>query len=101
MVVSFATGAAPHRAEDSWADVLRADGSLQDLNLKPPSKDNQVVPQMVVSDLPVTIFHRQDDLFKQPKAHVTFYIYSNYFNQANSSEVFMIHKSKSHWSGRG
>lgn len=96
---------------DSWATVLKVDGTLEesreiatkmglhlpppnpfipeDLSLKTAPSDNQVVPQLVTFKEPdvqaVSIFHRQDDLFQQPKAQVTFYIYSPYFQRDAAS----------------
>eukprot|EP00435_Cladocopium_sp_Y103_P009112 s248_g2.t1 len=57
----------------------------EDLSLKPAPADNPVVPQLLSVESGVSIFHRQDDNFKQPKARVTFYIYSHYFHQDVSS----------------
>eukprot|EP00434_Breviolum_minutum_P006888 symbB.v1.2.006079.t1/scaffold332.1/size322744/14 len=61
----------------------------EDLSLKTAPSDNQVVPQLVTFKEPdvqaVSIFHRQDDLFQQPKAQVTFYIYSPYFQRDAAS----------------
>lgn len=92
---------------ESWAGALRATGTLEeskdiatkmglhlpppnpfipeDLSLKPAPADNPVVPQLLSVESGVSIFHRQDDNFKQPKARVTFYIYSHYFHQDVSS----------------
>ena len=55
----------------------------EDLSLKPPPAETQAVPLLVPSEPPVAaIFHRQDDVFGQPKAQVSFYIYSPYFTKA-------------------
>lgn len=89
---------------ESWANVLKAGGSLEesrditskmglhlpppnpfipeDLSLKPPSEKQAVPVLLKGTEPPVAgIFHRQDDLFQQPKAQVTFFIYSPYFTK--------------------
>ena len=59
----------------------------EDLSLKPIPKDNPPLPVALEGCVaPVAlVVHRQDDLFKQPKAHVQFLIYSPYITKDAAS----------------
>jgi insulysin len=59
------------------------DLSVRDLPAEPPA-----LPQKLhQTPVPVCVFHRQDDIFKQPKAYITFHIRSPFIVQ--DAESFM------------
>merc|ERR1719375_2694355 len=55
----------------------------EDLSLRELPADPPALPSRLPKELaPIaSIFHRQDDVFRQPKAHVMFYIRSPYITQ--------------------
>ncbi len=69
-----------------WADPHRLDGELhlpapnlfiaEDTTLKPVPEDNPKYPRLVAREAYGELFHRMDDIFKQPRAHILFYLVS-------------------------
>ena len=89
---------------ESWRAAMNASGSIEestkitselglslpkpnpfipeDLSLKPPPQEPKAKPSLLKGTESMTcVFHKQDDTFKQPKARVSFSIYSPFFTQ--------------------
>mmetsp|Transcript_83765 Transcript_83765/g.200968 ORF Transcript_83765/g.200968 Transcript_83765/m.200968 type:complete len:993 (-) Transcript_83765:112-3090(-) len=89
---------------ESWRAALNASGTIEastkitselglslpkpnpfipeDLSLKPPPQEPKAKPSLLKGTESLTcVFHKQDDTFKQPKARVSFSIYSPFFTQ--------------------
>ncbi|CAE7210328.1 IDE [Symbiodinium natans] len=89
---------------EAWSDAMNASGTAEaskkittelglslpkpnpfipeDLSLKPQPQEPQALPVLLKGTEPMMcVFHKQDDTFKQPKARVSFSIYSPFFTQ--------------------